>query len=213
MTKEKAGKIRISYCIIAVLSSMFLAFGMYNVHSVSGVTEGGILGLTLFFEKVFHFSPAMTSPLMNAACYIFGWKILGKNFVIYSVCSTVGFSCAYRVCEQFDPLWPELYDMPVLAAVLGALFVGIGAGICVRIGGAPSGDDALAMGLSKVLKVKIQWVYVFSDLTVLGLSCIYIPLTRIVFSLMTVMLSTFVIGIVINTKLPGKRNKTIRMEK
>lgn len=207
MAKENAERIRIVYCVIAVFSSMFLAFGMYNVHSVSGVTEGGILGLNLFFEKVFDLSPAVTSALMNAACYIFGWRILGKNFVIYSVCSTLGFSCAYRVCEQFDPLWPELYEMPVLAAVLGALFVGIGAGICVRIGGAPSGDDALAMGLSKVLKVNIQWVYVFSDLTVLGLSCIYIPLTRIVFSLLTVMLSTFVIGIVIKVKLPKKEKE------
>ncbi len=207
MTKEKAGKIQISYCIIAVFSSMFLAFGMYNVHSVSGVTEGGILGMTLFFEKVFNFSPAITSALMNAACYIFGWKILGKNFVVYSLFSTLGFSCAYRVCEQFDPLWPELYEMPILAAVLGALFVGIGAGICVRIGGAPSGDDALAMGLSKLVKIKIQWVYVLSDLTVLGLSCIYIPLRRIIFSLLTVMLSTFVIGVVIKVKLPKIKRK------
>jgi len=42
---------------------------------------------------------------------------------------------------------------------------------------------------------------------VLGLSCIYIPLTRIVFSLLTVMLSTFVIGIVIKVKLPKKEKK------
>ena len=34
-------------CIIAALSSMFLAFGMYHVHSFAGVTEGGVLGFTL----------------------------------------------------------------------------------------------------------------------------------------------------------------------
>ena len=37
----------------------------------------------------------------------------------------------------------QIADKPLLAAVVGALFVGIGAGVCVRIGGAPGGDDAL----------------------------------------------------------------------
>jgi len=36
--------IKISYCVIALLASAFLAFGLYHVHSFSGVTEGGVLG-------------------------------------------------------------------------------------------------------------------------------------------------------------------------
>ena len=60
--------------------------------------------------------------------------------------------------------------MPLVAAILGAVFVGIGTGICVRIGGAICGDDALAMSISHITRLRIEWVYLISDLTVLGLS-------------------------------------------
>ena len=53
--------IRIKYCIVAVLSSAFLAFGLYHVHSLSGVTEGGVIGLNLLLDHWFHISPSITS--------------------------------------------------------------------------------------------------------------------------------------------------------
>ena len=74
------------------------------------------------------------------------------------------------------------------------MFVGVGVGICVRVGGAPGGDDALSMSLSKLTKKDIQWIYLFSDLIVLGLSLTYIPLRRILYSLLTVILSGQIIG-------------------
>ncbi len=73
--------------------------------------------------------------------------------------------------------------------------MGIGSGLCVQVGGATSGDDALAMSLSKVTKVPIQWIYLISDLVVLVLSLSYIPLSRIVYSLLTVILSGQIIGL------------------
>lgn len=189
-------------CIIAVLSSSFLAFGLYHVHSFSGVTEGGILGLTLLLENLFDISPAVSGFIMNALCYLCGAKFLGKAFIAYSAISSGTFSIAYKICEQFEPLWPELYEMPLLAAVVGSVFVGLGAGFCVRIGGAPSGDDALAMSISHITKIKIQWIYLASDLIVLALSVTYIPLKRLGYSLLTVILSGQIIGFVRDFHLP-----------
>ena len=82
----------------------------------------------------------------------------------------------------------------MLAALAGALFVGVGVGLCVRVGGAPSGDDALAMSMSKVFKIEIQWMYLITDLSVLALSLTYIPLQKIIYSLLTVVLSGQIIG-------------------
>ncbi|KIO65164.1 hypothetical protein B4065_1109 [Caldibacillus thermoamylovorans] len=36
--------------------------------------------------------------------------------------------------SSLDPLWPGLVDLPLLAAILGAIFVGVGSGLCVRFG-------------------------------------------------------------------------------
>lgn len=186
--------LKISFCIIAFLSSAFQAFGMYNIHALSDITEGGVLGLTLLLEHWLQISPAVSGFVLNAACYLLGWRLLGKEFIAYSVIAAAGFSAGYGICEQFPPLWPEIVSMPLLAAIVGAIFIGIGAGVCVRVGGATCGDDALAMSLSHVSKVPIQWIYLISDLTVLGLSLSYIPLRKIAYSLLTVVLSGQIIG-------------------
>ena len=183
-------------CALALLGSAILAFGLYNVHALSGVTEGGVLGMTLFLYHWVGLSPAVTGLVMNAICYLMGWKLLGKEFIAYSIVAGGGFSVFYAIVEQFDPLWPQLADHPLLAAVLGALFVGCGVGLSVRAGGAPGGDDALAMSNSKLTRWDIQWAYLISDLVVLALSATYIDLSRLGCSLLTVILSGQIIGLV-----------------
>ena len=196
-------EIKLSSLLLLLAGSALLAFGLYNVHSISNVTEGGILGLTLLLEHWFGISPSFSGFLLTALCYFLGWKILGKRFLVFSFISAIGFSVFYGIFEQFDPLFPQIGEMPFLAAVVGALFVGISVGICVRVGGAPTGDDALAMSLSSVLPVDIQWIYLASDLVVLFISLSYIPLNKILYSLLTVLLSGQIIGIIQKIRLPA----------
>lgn len=200
--KEELKNITLKNCAITLLGSFILAFGLYHVHSISGVTEGGVLGATLLLEHWTGISPAFTGGIMNVLCYVLGWKLLGKEFIAYSALATAGFSGTYKICEQFPHLWPGLADMPLVAALVGALFVGVGAGLCVRVGGAPSGDDALAMSISHATGWKIQWVYLMSDLIVLVMSLSYIPVRRIGYSLFTVLLSGQVIGFIQNFGKP-----------
>lgn len=182
--------------LTSVLGSSILAFGLYHIHSFSGVTEGGQLGLSLLLNHWFGISPAITTAVVNCLCYWIGWKTLGRPFIAHSVIATVGFSAVYRICQQFPPLWPELGQMPLLAALLGAVFVGLGCGLCVRVGGAACGDDGLAMSISEKLHLKIEYVYFFFDLSILLLSLTYIPLGKILYSLLTVILSSKLVGIV-----------------
>ncbi len=187
-------KLKPSYCLVAFLSSAVQAFGMYNIHALSGVTEGGIFGLILLLDHWFGLSPAVTSFVLNAACYGLGWKTLGRDFIGYSLVATCGYSAAYAICELFPPLWPQIANMPLTASLVGALFIGIGAGVCVRVGGATSGDDALAMSIRQLTGIPVERVYLVSDMTVLLLSLSYIPLKRIAYSLLTVTLSGQIIG-------------------
>lgn len=181
---------------LLLLGSAILAFGLYNVHSISNVTEGGALGLMLLVEHWFKISPAISGLVINFACYFLGWRLLGGRFIINSFIAGGGYSVFYYIFEQYNPVWPEIVNYPLTASIIGAVFVGVGVGLCVRFGGAPSGDDALAMSLSKAFKLEIQWVYLFSDLTVLGLSLTYIPVRRILYSLLTVVLSGQLIGFI-----------------
>lgn len=194
----------LSRCTIVFFASMLQAFGIYHIHSQAAVTEGGILGLTLLLQYWWRISPAVSSLIANIACYTLGWKTMGKRFLWISAFAVAGFSAGYALFEQFPPLWPQLAHMPLTAAIAGALFIGIGAGITVRAGGATTGDDALAMSLSRLLHVDIRWIYLVSDLTVLLLSLSYIPLVRIAYSLLTVILSGQIIGWIQNIHSDAK---------
>ena len=180
--------------VLALLGAAVQAVGMCNIHAFADVTEGGVLGATLLLRHWFAISPALSALVLNALCYIVGWRTLGKGFLLYSAVCGVAYSAFYALLAPFAPLWPGLIASPLWSAVVGALFVGVGAGLCVRIGGAPGGDDALAMALSRVTGLGVQWIYLFTDALVLVLSVSYIPVPKLLYSLLTVVLSGQIIG-------------------
>lgn len=182
--------------LLSILGGAILAFGLYQVHSLSGVTEGGALGLTLLLQHWLGISPAWSALVINILCYGVGIASLGRRFLVLSAVSGGSFSVFYWVLERYPRLWPELAAHPLTAAVVGAVFVGAGVGLCVRAGGAPTGDDALAMSLSRRFRLPIERVYLITDLTVLALSLSYLPLGRIACSVLTVTLSGKLIGLI-----------------
>ena len=188
-------KIRYSprHWLLLILGTAILSFGLYNIHSQNQITEGGVLGAILLLQHWFKISPSITGVILDFSCYFIGWRMLGNNFLKNAVFSTCCFSLWYRVWENIGFVIPDLSSLPLVAAVVGAVFVGIGVGIVVKEGGAAGGDDALALVISKLGKIRISKAYLFTDITVLTLSLSYIPFSRIVYSFITVTLSSWII--------------------
>ncbi len=198
--------VSLSRILLTLLGASLLSFGLYNIHAPSGITEGGIFGLTLLLDHHFGISPSITSLIANALCYGFGIRVLGREFLFYSLLAGGWFSVSYALLELTPPLFPFLTGLPLASALLGALFIGVGAGLCVRCGGAPSGDDAFAMAAARRLHLDIRYLYLLSDLLILSLSLTYIPIGKILYSLLTVVLSGQIIGLM--QKFPRRRKKT-----
>lgn len=199
-SKEKFKKYAQHYLTL-LCGAAILSFGLYNVHSQSSITEGGVLGMTLLLCHWFGISPSVSGLVMDFTCYFIGWRVLGNSFLKNAMFASCCFSLSYRVWEGFGYLLPSFADSPLFAAVIGAVFVGTGVGIVVKKGGASGGDDALALAISKLSGCRIAQAYLITDITVLTLSLSYIPLQKIVFSLVTVTLSSFIIDRIQNIKL------------
>ena len=179
--------------LLLMLGTAILSFGLYNIHSQSRITEGGVLGMILLLNHWFKISPSITGVILDFSCYFIGWRMLGNKFLKNAVFSTVCFSLWYRLWEYIGYVIPNLSSYQLVASLVGAVFVGVGVGIVVREGGAAGGDDALALVISKVAKCRISRAYLLTDLTVLTLSLSYIPFSRIVYSFITVTLSSRII--------------------
>ena len=108
-------RLHISYktALTLFLASGFQAFGMYHIHATARITEGGIFGALLLLDHWFALSPALTSSVLNGACYLWGWKRLGHTFVLKSLIASAGYSAVYAVCELFPPLWPDIVNHPL----------------------------------------------------------------------------------------------------
>ena len=184
------------------MGAAILAFGLYNVHSQSHITEGGVLGMTLLMEHWLGVSPAVSEVVLDGICYALGLRYLGKAFLPHALSATGCFALFYALNERIGPLLPNLGGMPLAAAVAGGVFVGVGVGLVVRAGGAAGGDDALALVLSKKLGWKLPAAYLATDLTVLLLSLSYLPPLKIACSLVTVTISSLLIG-----KLEGREKR------
>ena len=179
--------------VLIIIGSMICSFGIHNIHQRTNITEGGIFGLMLLLEHWFNISPAYITPILDFTCYLIAFRFLGSRFIKTSIFSTLCISAFYKLWEAFPPMLPDLSDHPLIAAILGGIFVGVGVGLVVRQGGSAGGDDALALTISHVSKWHLSSSYLFTDITVLLMSLSYIPLMRIVFSLITVTISSNII--------------------
>ena len=114
------------------------SFGIYNVHDQSGITEGA-LGLVLLLNHWFDIPSSLATPIIDIVCYVLAFRALGRKFLEVSAISTLSMAMFFRIWEHFPPVLPSLEDKPLLAALLGALFIGVGVGIVVKNGGSCGG--------------------------------------------------------------------------
>ena len=176
--------------LLILLGAMICSFGIHNIHQRTNITEGGVIGLMLLAEHWLHISPAYITLAADTLCYLLAFRVLGWNFIRLSFVSTLSVSGFYKIWELFPPMLPDLSAYPFAAAVLGGLFVGVGVGLIVRQGGSSGGDDALALTISQALHWRLSRSYLFTDVVILVLSLTYIPVMQIVYSLITVTISS-----------------------
>lgn len=174
-----------------ITGSAILAFALYNIHFQNQLSEGGVLGATLLIEYWFHLSPSISGLILDLSGFALGFRILGKDFLKTSFIASLSFAITYAFIEQFPPLFPPL--SPLFAAIIGGILVGIGVGLVVINEAAAGGDDAIALVLNKKYKISVAKVYLILDFSVLVLSLSYIPFNNIIYSLITVILSSKVI--------------------
>ena len=179
-----------------LLGTAIGSFGVYNIHQQANITEGGVIGLILLLNNQLGLSPSLLTPILDILCYALAFRYLGKNFIKVSFISTISLAGFFRLWEQFPPVLPNLSSYPLAAAIAGGIFVGTGVGLIIRQGGSSGGDDTLALIISKYTRCRLSKAYLATDIVVLSLSLLYIPLQRIVYSLVTVVISSLLIEFV-----------------
>lgn len=196
---DSSKKILKTAAIIA-LGSCILAFGSYNFNYQNNVTEGGVIGLLLLIKNVFDISPSYTSLIIDLTLFTFGAKFFGKRFLAYSIFATLCFSTSYKIWESIGFIAPNFSNHMLIASILSGVGVGVGAGVVVRCGAASGGDDVIALLGNKFTPLKVNHVYMLTDTIILVLSIVYLDLKQILFSIIAVIISGKIIGLIYEYK-------------
>lgn len=192
--------------LLIMIGATILSFGSYNFNYQNNVTEGGVLGLLLLMQHVFNISPSITSVIIDFSLFAIGTKFFGKRFLLYSVLSTIAFSTTYKIWESVGFLIPSFTNNMLIASILAGIGVGVGVGLVVRGGGASGGDDVIALLGNKLLKLKVNHVYLVTDAIVLLMSLVYLDIKQVFFSIIAVTISGKIISIIYKDDEDNKDN-------
>ena len=191
--------------LLIIIGATILSFGSYNFNYQNNVTEGGVLGL-LLLQHIFNISPSITSVVIDFSLFTIGSKFFGKKFLLYSILSTITFSSTYKIWEKIGFLVPSFTNNMLIASILAGIGVGVGVGLVVRGGGASGGDDVIALLGNKLLKLKVNHVYLATDAIVLLMSLVYLDIKQVFFSIIAVTISGKIISIIYKDDEDNKDN-------
>ena len=180
--------------LLIILGSAIVAFGLYNIHSRCGIAEGGQLGVELLFFNLLGISPGIVSIIIDGTMYIIGSLLFGKKFFFNAILGAVSYSGFYLLFENTTTFFPNLSNNLLLASIIGGIMVGIGCGIVIKNNGACGGDDALALIISKIFKLPVAISYFILDAIVILMSLSYINIVNIIYSFITALISSILIG-------------------
>ncbi len=143
-----------------VLSAFVYSIAMTNFSKVGGIYPGGFAGISRItvdlFEKYFNIEIpfGVLYFLMNIGPTYLVYRYIGKRFTIYSILQ-------YTLVSFFTAIIPQFMYLtdPLLIAVFGGLFNGLGIGIALRNNASSGGTDFIAIYVSNKYNRPI-WNYI-----------------------------------------------------
>jgi len=123
-----------------LLGSSIAAVGLQFFLLPNHLVDGGVTGLSIMAAKLSGLPVGVYLALFNIPFVILGYKKFGKEFAALSTIGIIMLASLTMVHIENG-----VTDIPILAAVFGGIFVGVGVGLVVRYGGIIDGSDTIAV--------------------------------------------------------------------
>lgn len=189
------------HTIIPIIAgSAIYAFGLLYFIIPNELMEGGVTGITVLLNYAFNISPSISTMVLNIPLFLVGMKILGKRQSIYT---GLGIASLTLFLWLFEALIDRGYVVPfqteqdyILAALYAGVTLGAGLGIVFRFGGTTGGSDIIARIINRKFGFSMGQIILSLDILIIGLSLFFIPLERILYTLVAVFIASKVIDFI-----------------
>ncbi|WP_335869347.1 YitT family protein [Bacillus sp. 2205SS5-2] len=151
------------------------------------IIDGGIIGVSLIMSYLLSdvsgfFNFGILVVLLNLPFMYFGYKQIGKTFMISSLFGIVSLALLENLLHKIEPFST---DQTILATVFGGLILGIGVGLVIRHGGSMDGTEILGILLTKKLPFSVGEFVMFMNIFIFGWAAFVFGAEQAMFSVMT----------------------------
>ena len=125
-----------------IIGGIFFAMGIYTFAKMADFSPGGISGLSLIINYLWHLPIGATTLILNIPLVIIGYRFVGKQFLIKTACTI--FITNFMVDIIF-PFTPAYAGSPLMAALYSGICLGTGMAFFYMRGSSSGGMDFLTM--------------------------------------------------------------------
>lgn len=169
------------------------------------ITTGGLTGMV----AILHYATGINMPMtifgINAVLLVIALWQLGWRFALKTSFAVFALAAYLQIGQDIMTQDGQLLQLmgpgqDAMACVLGAIFNGVGLGICFLAGGCTGGWDIVAALVNKFRNVSLGRVLLFLDFFVIA-SCwpLFHDWRMVVFGYVTLAVYTYVLDLVVNS--------------
>lgn len=183
-----------------IVGTAIYAFGLLFFIIPNQLMEGGVTGITVLLNYAFNIPPSLSTLMLNIPLFLVGLKILGGRQSIYTGLGIISLTFFLWLIEKWiDQGWITPFHTEhdyILASLYAGVTLGTGLGIVFRFGGTTGGSDIIARILNRKLGYSMGQVILALDIIIIGASLLYIPLEKILYTLVAVFITSKVIDFI-----------------
>ena len=179
MSKKEILK-KVKQFLFVALGVILLDIGFYFFMTPSKIIMGGMTGLSILLEPIYGkvgdwFTPSIFLFIVNTITLIIGGILLGKDFFIKSVFSSLFSPLVVFIFEKtVDPNLFLQYvsgsGYYIISLICGSGLAGLGLGIALKNNGSTGGLDVIQKIMSKYMKIPYSKTMYLTDWVIVFLS-------------------------------------------
>ena len=150
--------------VTMIVACVIYSLGIALFLSPNALAPGGMSGVAIIINELSGLPTGMMIVILNIPLLIAGFFIVGRWFLIKTICSIAISSTLIDLWPKIIPQYVPVTSDKLLAGIAGAVLCGIGIGLIFRCGGSTGGTDIIAKLMRRVVpSVKTGTIFLIVD--------------------------------------------------
>ena len=163
--KNKIAKAVFEYGVF-LLGCLIVAVAFNTLLLPNKLASGGVVGLSIIIQDLFHINPAYLQWFINIPIFIAGILVFGPKSAVKATVGSLALPLFILLTESASPLTLN----PLLGGLYGGLMLGLGLGLVFRSKGSTGGFSILALILARYFPITIGSATMIMDAAVIILA-------------------------------------------